>query len=174
MDHQVCYLALFSWVYDMHELMTHPDWTFTGSYSLPGTMPLALSAWPWQKAQMDLQIKFWWVLFQERKPNFLSSYHLHKNKDSIDGLAQDCCKFPWVNNGVAAVLLWSINRFHKIWTHFAVLCFHFGVTIMPGSSKWFLCPHPLCSHGWHWSVSYDCAMSVKKTWGIWAKSRIAE
>ena len=91
MDHQVCYLALFSWVYDMHELMTHPDWTFTGSYSLPGTMPLALSAWPWQKAQMDLQIKFWWVLFQERKPNFLRSYHLHKNKDSIGGLAQDCC-----------------------------------------------------------------------------------
>ena len=28
MDHQVCYLALFSWVDNMHELMTHPDWTW--------------------------------------------------------------------------------------------------------------------------------------------------
>ena len=89
MDHQVCYLALFSWVDNMHELMPHPDWTWELQFAWHHAISIVSMAMA--KGTNGSSDKILLCFISRRKPNFLRSYHLHKNKDSINGLTQDCC-----------------------------------------------------------------------------------
>ena len=89
MDHQVCYLALFSWVDNMHEHMTHPDWTW--EFQFAWHHAISNVSMTMAKGTNGSSDKILLCSISKKKLNFLRSYHLHKNKDSIDGLAQDCC-----------------------------------------------------------------------------------